>query len=96
MADAAATHTAGGPPGSGATAESDFYLAGRMRLTATEAKIEEAAEELILGVPFTNGPKVLLRPSFAMTLAEAREKIGNCSISDELHDISVKQFCGRA
>lgn len=83
IADAAAKHDAGGPPESSATAESDFYLAGRTRFAAAGAKVEESDEELILGVPFTNGPKVLLRPSFAMTLAEAREKIENCSISGE-------------
>ena len=83
IADAAAKHEAGSPPESAATAESDFYLAGRMRLEATGSAVEPAAEELILGVPFTPGPKVLLRPSFAMTLAEAREKISGCSISNE-------------
>ena len=83
MADAAAKHAVGSPPESAATAESDFYLAGRMRLAATGAKVEEAAQERILGVPFTPGPKVLLCPSFAMTLAEAREKVSGCSISGE-------------
>jgi UDP-sugar pyrophosphorylase len=83
IADAAAKHEAGGPPESAATAESDFYLAGRMRLEATGSSVAPADEELILGVPFTNGPKVILRPSFAMTLAEAREKISGCSISGE-------------
>jgi UDP-sugar pyrophosphorylase len=83
ITDAAAKHAAGGPPESAATAESDFYLAGRMRLSAAGAKVQEAPEELILGVPFTNGPKVLLRPSFAMTLAEARTKISGCTLSGE-------------
>jgi UDP-sugar pyrophosphorylase len=83
LADAAAKHESGGPPESGATAESDFYLSGRMRLEAAGTKVETADESLILGVPFTLGPKVLLRPSFAMTLAEVREKICNCSISGE-------------
>jgi UDP-sugar pyrophosphorylase len=83
IADAAAKHEAGGPPESGATAESDFYLAGRARLAACGAKVAEAQEELILGIPFTPGPKVLLRPSFAMTLAVAREKISGCSVSGE-------------
>ncbi|MEN8255865.1 MAG: UTP--glucose-1-phosphate uridylyltransferase, partial [Verrucomicrobiota bacterium] len=83
MTDAAAKHAAASPPESAATAESDFYLAGRMRLAAAGAEVEEVAEELILGVPFTPGPKVLLRPSFAMTLAETREKVSGCSISGE-------------
>ena len=83
IADAAAKHQAGGPPESAATAESDFYLAGRMKLIAAGAIVEEAEQELVLGVPLTPGPKVLLRPSFALTLAEVREKVSDCSISGE-------------
>jgi len=81
--DAAAKHAAGGTPESGTTAESDFYLAGRMRLAAAGVKIKTAKEELILGIPFTPGPRVLLRPSFAMTLAEVRAKISGGSISGD-------------
>jgi UDP-sugar pyrophosphorylase len=83
IVDAAAKHAAGSPPESGATAESDFYLAGRKRLELAGAKVDPAPEQLILGVPFTPGPKVLLRPPFAMTIADAREKISGCSISGE-------------
>jgi len=83
IVDAAAKHTAGGPPESGATAESDFYLAGRMKLAAAGVKVETAKEDLILGIPFTPGPRVLLRPSFAMTIAEVREKIKGGSISGD-------------
>jgi len=81
--DAAAKHAAGGPPESAATAESDFYLAGRMKLAAAGMKVAESAEELILDIPFTRGPKALLRPSFALTVADAKEKISGGSISDE-------------
>lgn len=83
IADAAAKHQEGGPPESGATAESDFYRAGRSRLLAAGANIEESAQELILDVPFVRGPKVLLRPSFALTLAEVRAKVEGVSLSDE-------------
>ena len=83
LKDAAAKHTAGGPPESGATAESDFYLAGRMKLTAAGMKVETAPQKLILGIPFTSGPRVLLHPSFAMTLAEVREKIKGGSIAGD-------------
>jgi UDP-sugar pyrophosphorylase len=83
IADAAAKHAAGGPPESGATAESDFYRAGRMRLQAAGARVEEAAEELILDIPFVRGPRVLMRPSFAMTLAEGREKVSACTVAGE-------------
>ena len=81
--DAAAKHAAGGPPESGATAESDFYLAGRMRLDAAGVQMKTAKEELILGIPFTPGPRVLLRPSFAMTLSEVRAKIKGGKISGD-------------
>ncbi len=81
--DAAAKHAAGGPPESGATAESDFYLAGRIKLVAAGMKVETAKEEIILGIPFTTGPRVLLRPSFAMTLDEVRAKIKGGSISGD-------------
>jgi UDP-sugar pyrophosphorylase len=81
--DAAAKHAVGGPPESGATAESDFYLAGRMRLDAAGVQMKTAKEELILGIPFTPGPRVLLRPSFAMTLSEVRAKIKGGKISGD-------------
>ena len=81
--DAAAKHAAGSPPESGATAESDFYLAGRMKLAAAGMKVETAKEELILGIPFTAGPRILLRPSFALTLDEVRAKISGGSISGD-------------
>ncbi len=83
IADAAAKQASGGSPESAATAESDFYHANRTRLIAAGATINEAPEELILGVPIVPGPKVLLRPSFAMTLADARGKISGCTLSDE-------------
>lgn len=81
--DAAAKAAAGGPPESGAAAESDFYLAGRMKLAAAGMAVETAAEETILGIPFTPGPRVLLRPSFATTLTEVREKIKGGKISGD-------------
>lgn len=83
IVDAAAKHKAGGPPESGATAESDFYLAGRMKLKAAGMQIHEAKEELMLGIPMTPGPRVLLRPSFALTLGEVRSKIKGGTISGE-------------
>jgi len=81
--DAAAKHADGAPPESAATAESDFYLAGRIRLLSAGTQISEAPETLCLGVPLVPGPRVLLKPSFAMTLAEAREKINACTLTDE-------------
>lgn len=73
--DAAAKHAAGGPPESAATAESDFYAAGRLRLARAGMDIPPGPERLIRGVPFQDSPRVLLRPGFAMTLAEVRQKV---------------------
>ena len=83
MVDAAAKIAEGGPADASATAESDFYASGRVRLKAAGMKVEEAGEELILGVPFGLGPKVILRPSFAMSLDDCREKVSGGSISGE-------------
>ncbi|HKL21900.1 MAG TPA: hypothetical protein VJ904_08845, partial [Tichowtungia sp.] len=83
ITDAAAKAAAGGPPESGASAESDFYLAGRMKLAAAGMDVTEAEEQRILNIPMTPGPRVILRPSFAMTLAEVREKINGGKISGE-------------
>ena len=83
VADAAEKVASGGPADASATAENDFYAAGRSRLKVAGMDINEADEIKILGVPFTLGPKVILRPSFAMTLAEGKEKVSGGSISDE-------------
>lgn len=83
VADAAAKVASGGPADASATAENDFYGACRARLEVAGMKVEEAEEIQILGVPFTAGPKVILRPSFAMTLDEGRGKISGGSISGE-------------
>lgn len=82
LEDAAAKHAAGGPPESAATAESDFYAAGRLRLEKAGMQIKLSAETLIRGVPFTDGPRVILRPDFAMTLAEVDEKVTGGVLKD--------------
>ncbi len=83
IADAAAKVAGGNPADASATAENDFYAAGRARLAFAGMKVEEGEEIKILGVPFTTGPKVILRPSFAMTLEEGAGKISGGSISGE-------------
>ncbi|MBN2164213.1 MAG: UTP--glucose-1-phosphate uridylyltransferase [Pontiellaceae bacterium] len=83
IADAAAKYASGGPADASATAENDFYGAGRARLKAAGMLVDEGEEILILGVPFTVGPKVILRPSFAMTLEEGRRKVSGGSISGD-------------
>lgn len=81
LEDAAAKHSAGGPPESAATAESDFYAAGRLRMAKAGTAVEVSEEILIRGVPFTDGPRVILRPDFAMTLSEVDEKITGGSLA---------------
>jgi UDP-sugar pyrophosphorylase len=81
--DAAEKEASGGPPESGASAESDFYLAGRMKLEAAGMRVETAAPRAIRGVTVTPGPRVILRPSFALTLAEVRAAVQGGSISGE-------------
>ncbi|WDE96121.1 UTP--glucose-1-phosphate uridylyltransferase [Lentisphaera profundi] len=83
IVDAAAKYQAGSPPESSATAEDHFYMAGRSKLQEAGMTVNAADNELILGVPFQLGPKVILRPSFAMTLAEVRNKVSGGSISDQ-------------
>jgi len=81
LEDAAAKHAAGGPPESAATAESDFYAAGRLRLEKAGTELRVAKETLIRGVPYIDGPRVVLRPDFAMTLTEVDEKITGGSLT---------------
>lgn len=83
LGDATARQAAGGPPESAASAEADFYLAGRMKLAAAGMEVREAPERTIQGITFVPGPRVVLRPSFAMTVAEVRSKIRGGSISGE-------------
>lgn len=81
VADAAAKVASGGPADASATAESDFYASGRARLEAAGCEAMVEGEELILGVPFIKGARVILRPNFAMTLAEGREKLAGVKLS---------------
>ncbi|MEI6034345.1 MAG: UTP--glucose-1-phosphate uridylyltransferase [Verrucomicrobiae bacterium] len=81
LADAADKVRAGGPPESASSAENDFYLAGRAKLRAAGMGVSDAAGLHIQGIPVTVGPRVILRPSFALTLADVRERIRGGSIS---------------
>lgn len=83
LADAAQKVTQNGPPESASSAENDFYEAGRMKLRAAGMLVEDGPSRLLRGVPFTTGPRVILRPSFALTLAEVREKIKGGAISGD-------------
>ncbi len=83
IADAAAKAASGGVPESAASAESDFYLGYRTKLRMAGMEVVEAPARAIQGVPVVPGPRVLLRPSFAMTLAEVRDKICGGRIEGE-------------
>ncbi|MFM8983116.1 MAG: UTP--glucose-1-phosphate uridylyltransferase, partial [Spartobacteria bacterium] len=83
LVDAAAKVASDGPPESASSAENDFYLAGRMKLRAAGMEVIDAPQKTLRGIPLTPGPRVILRPSFALTLADVRARIIGGSISGE-------------
>jgi UDP-sugar pyrophosphorylase len=83
LTDAAQKVIQNGPPESASSAENDFYEAGRAKVRAAGMLVEDAPRQMLRGVPFTSGPRVILRPSFALTLADVREKIQGGSISGD-------------
>jgi UDP-sugar pyrophosphorylase len=83
LTDAAAKVATNGPAESASSAENDFYLAGRMKLRAAGMEVIEAPQKTLSGIPLVPGPRVILRPSFALTLADVRARISGGSISGE-------------
>jgi len=83
LTDAAAKVATNGPAESASSAENDFYLAGRMKLRAAGMEVLEAPQKTLCGIPIIPGPRVILRPSFALTLADVRARISGGSISGE-------------
>lgn len=81
LAEAADKVAKNGPPESASSAENDFYLAGRMKLRSAGMAVTDEPVTAICGIPFTPGPRVILRPSFALTLADVNERITGGSIS---------------
>jgi UDP-sugar pyrophosphorylase len=81
LAEAADKAAKNGPPESASSAENDFYLAGRMKLRSAGMAVTDEPVIPICGIPFTPGPRVILRPSFALTLAEVNGRIEGGSIS---------------
>jgi UDP-sugar pyrophosphorylase len=81
LAEAADKAAKNGPPESASSAENDFYLAGRMKLRSAGMAVTDKPVIPICGIPFTPGPRVILRPSFALTLAEVNGRIEGGSIS---------------
>lgn len=83
LADAAAKAAANSPAESASSAENDFYLAGRQKLRMAGMTVTDGPVRQIRGIPFTTGPRVILRPSFALTLQDVRDRISGGSISGD-------------
>ncbi|MFZ4776019.1 MAG: UTP--glucose-1-phosphate uridylyltransferase [Terrimicrobiaceae bacterium] len=81
LTEAAEKAAKNGPPESASSAENDFYLAGRTKLRAAGMAVTDEPSQKICGIPFTPGPRVILRPSFALTLDEVKKRISGGSIS---------------
>lgn len=81
LADAAAKVVQGGPPESASSAENDFYLAGRMKLRLAGMSVSDEPPVSIQGIPICPGPRVILRPGFALTLSDVRGRVRGGSIS---------------
>ena len=81
LAEAAQKAAQNGPPESASSAENDFYLAGRVRLRSAGMAVADSPAISICGIPFTPGPRVILRPSFALTLAEVKDRVKGGALS---------------
>ena len=81
LTEAAEKAANNGPPESASSAESDFYLAGRTKLRSAGMTVIDEPARSICGIPFTPGPRIILRPSFALTLDEVKERIKGGSVS---------------
>ena len=79
--DALACHGKGLPSFGAAQAEFDFYNWTNKMLRIAGVDIpEQEAETDCAGIPFKFGPKILLEPSFSLTLQDLRDRFGagNC------------------
>ncbi len=81
LTEAADKAAKNGPPESASSAENDFYLAGRTKLRAAGMTVTDEPAQKFCGIPFTPGPRVILRPPFALTLDEVKNRISGGSIS---------------
>lgn len=82
LVDAADKVAKNGPPESASSAENDFYLAGRERLRAAGAEVVDGPVRSIRGIPISTGPRVVLRPGFALTRADVRARVRGVRVSD--------------
>lgn len=83
LTDAAAKVSQGGPPESASSSENDFYLAGRQKLRMAGMSVVDGQTRMIRGIPVTIGPRVVLRPAFALTIADVRDRIRGGSITGD-------------
>lgn len=83
LAEAADKAAKNGPPESASSAENDFYRAGREKLRMAGMSVTDEPVQSIRGIPFTPGPRAILRASFALTLAEVRQRVKGGSLSGE-------------
>ncbi|MEX1119365.1 MAG: UTP--glucose-1-phosphate uridylyltransferase [Terrimicrobiaceae bacterium] len=81
--DAAAKVKVGGPAESASSAENDFYAINRRKLAMAGMTIKETPATDIRGIPFVIGPRVILRPSFALTLADVRDRVHGGSLEGD-------------
>ncbi len=81
LVEAAEKSAKNGPPESASSAENDFYLTGRMKLRGAGMAVKDEPLRSIKGIPFIPGPRVILRPSFALTLEQVKERIRGGSLS---------------
>ena len=81
VAASAALKARGMPSFGAAEAEYDFYNWSNKMLRTVGVDIPEQTETTdCAGVPLNFGPKILLEPSFALTLADLRDRFGpGCS-----------------
>lgn len=70
------------PPECAMTSESDFFAVGRMKGRFGGMKVDDGSEKMISGVPFQKGARVILRPSFALTVDEVKEKLSGGSLGE--------------
>ncbi len=102
---AAQSKAAQGQPARNATAaESDLYAVARRKLAAVGVQVEPSEETRFAGVPFASGARVVIDPSFALTLGELSERFRGGFLGREAHlvlegtglDVEDLQLRGRS
>jgi UDP-sugar pyrophosphorylase len=73
-ADGVALQEKGTASGTAATGEADQYAAVRTMLQTIGCQIEDAPEETYLGIKSVLGPAIVLKPNFALSPADLKER----------------------